>query len=328
MRRHILLLIIFQFLTGTLPAAQSTGEVVRLSKAIDEIVPADARIEQVADGFGFTEGPIWMHSGYLLFSDVPRNKIMKWAPSGGESVFRESSGYQGVVPAGAIFGSNGLTLDKSGRLTICEHGNRRVTRLEKDGKLTILADRYQGKRLNSPNDLVYKSDGSLYFTDPPFGLPKTFDDPARELSFSGVYRVQGRKVQLLSKTLTGPNGLAFSPDEKYLFVSNSGPVQKLWMRFEVKPDGTLGAGKVFYDVSDSKDQGAPDGMKVDRKGNLYCAGPEGIWIFSATGNHLGTIRLPQAPANCNWGNDGGKKLYMTAGPAVYRIRLKVEGIRP
>jgi len=141
---------------------------VRLSQAVDEIVPADARIEPVADGFAFTEGPIWIHSGYLLFSDVPKNKIMKWAPKGGVSVFRKSSGYQGIVPAGAIFGSIGLTLDRSGRLTICEHGNRRVTRLEKDGKLTILADRYQGKRLNSPNDLVYKSDGSLYFTDPPF----------------------------------------------------------------------------------------------------------------------------------------------------------------
>jgi len=159
------------------------------------------------------------------------------------------------------------------------------------------------------------------------GLPKTFDDPARELSFSGVYRVQGGKVQLLAKTLTGPNGLAFSADEKYLLVSNSGPVQRLWMRFEVKPDGTLGTGEVFYDVTDSKDQGAPDGMKVDRKGNLYCTGPEGVWIFSATGKHLGTIRLPQAPANCNWGDDG-KTLYMTAGPAVYRIRLRVEGIRP
>src|SRR5262249_28297718 len=160
---------------------------------------------------------------------------------------------------------------------------------------------YEGKRLNSPNDLVYKSDGSLYFTDPPFGLLKTFEDPGRELPFSGIYRVQGGKVQLLSKALTGPNGLAFSPDEKFCFVSNSGPVRKLWMRYEVEPDGSLGVGTVFYDVSDSKDQGAPDGMKVDRKGNLYCAGPGGIWIFSSKGEHLGTIRLPQAPANCNWG---------------------------
>src|SRR5215813_8301872 len=169
------IVIAFYLLAGSIGAAQSAGEVVRLSKAIDEIVPADARIERVADGFGFTEGPLWIHSGYLLFSDIPRNKIMKWTPKGGVSVFRDASGYQGVVPAGAIFGSNGLTLDKQGRLTICEHGNRRVTRLEKDGKLTVLADRYEGKRLNSPNDLVYKSDGSLYFTDPPFGLLKTFE---------------------------------------------------------------------------------------------------------------------------------------------------------
>ncbi len=308
--------------------AQSPGEVIRLSSAIDAIVPASTRAEQVADGFGFIEGPIWIHDGYLLFSDIPRNVIMKYSPDGKVTIFRRSSGYGGVVPAGAIWGSNGLTLDRQGRLTICEHGNRRVTRLEKDGSITVMADRFEGKRLNSPNDLVYKSDGSLYFTDPPFGLQKTFDDPARELPFSGVYRVKDGKVQLLVKDLTAPNGLAFSPDERYLYVANTGPTKKLWMRYEVKPDGTLGAGEVFYDVSNVKEDGVPDGMKVDRAGNLYCNGPGGFWIFSPQGEHLGTIRLPPLSANCNWGDADGKTLYMTAGTALYRIRLKIEGIRP
>jgi gluconolactonase len=316
------------FNCGINARAQAPGEVLRLAKGIDAIIPEDAKIEQVASGFGFIEGPIWIHDGYLLFSDIPRNVIMKYSPDGKVTVFRRSSGYSGVVPAGAYFGSNGLTIDQQGRLTLCEHGNRRVTRIEADGTVTVIADRYQGKRLNSPNDLVYRSDGSLYFTDPPFGLPKTFDDPARELPFSGVYRVKNGHVQLVVKDLSAPNGLAFSPDERYLYVANSGPEKRLWMRYEVKPDGTLTDGMVFYDASSSKDQGVPDGMKVDREGNLYCNGPGGIWIFSPQGEHLGTIRLPPLSANCNWGNPDGKTLYMTAGNALCRIRLKIEGIRP
>jgi len=328
MRQFILLTIVSSLLAVSSSRAQSTDQVIRLSNGIDEIVPSDAEIEQIADGFGFIEGPVWIHEGYLLFSDIPRNVIMKWTPGSSASVFRKQSGYGGTVPNGALFGSNGLTLDKQGRLTIAEHGNRRITRLEKDGTLTILADRYKGKRLNSPNDLVYKSDGSLYFTDPPFGLPKTYHDRARELPFSGVYRADHGRIQLLTKMLTAPNGLAFSPDEKYLFVANSGPDKKQWIRFEVKPDGSLGNNKIFYDVSGSKEQGVPDGMKVDIKGNLYCIGPGGIWIFSPQGEHLGTIRPPQLPANCNWGDQDGKTLYMAAGTGLYRIRLKIEGTRP
>lgn len=328
MKTPIFVIIILVLLSFASLQTQPTEQIIRLSKAIDEIVPPDARIEEVATGFGFTEGPVWLHEGALLFSDIPKNQIMKWKAGDSATVFRAQSGYADPVPAKAFYGSNGLTLDKQGRLTICEHGNRRITRIEKDGKVTVLADRFEGKRLNSPNDLVYKTDGSLYFTDPPFGLPKGFDDPAKELPFNGVYRVKDGKVQLLTKALTGPNGLVFSPDEKYLYVSNTGPTQKLWMRFAVKPDGSLGDSKVFYDVTANKDEGAPDGMKVDRQGNLYATGPGGVLIFSPAGGHLGTIRPPQLPANCNWGETDGKTLYMTAGTAVYRIRLKVEGMRP
>ncbi len=305
------------------------GTVARLAPALDEIVPASAAIEKVAGGFKFTEGPIWTHDGYLLFSDIPNNAIMKWTPDGKVSVFLKPSGYSGTTPsADAEPGSNGLTLDREGRLTICDQGNRRVTRLEKDGKLTVLADRYDGKRFNSPNDVVFKSDGSLYFTDPPYGLAKQDEDARKELPFNGIFRVARGKVQLLSKELKRPNGIAFSPDEKYLYIANSDPDRKIWMRFEVKSDGTLAGGSMFYDVTSSTEDGLPDGMKVDRKGNLYCTGPGGVWIFSAQGKHLGTIKLPEIPANCNWGDQDGKTLYMTARTGLYRIRLKIAGVRP
>jgi gluconolactonase len=264
-----------------------------------------------------------------LFSDIPNNVVHKWTPDGEVSVFRKPSGYDGTdAPAGAFIGSNGLTLDQQGRLIICEHGNGRVTRLEKDGKLTVLADKYEGKRLNSPNDAVYNSDGSLYFTDPPYGFPKQDDDPKKELPFNGIYRLAEGKLQLLYKDLTRPNGLAFSPDERYLYVANSDAARKIWIRFEVQADGSLANSKVFYDATERTEQGSPDGMRVDKEGNLYCTGPGGVWIFSPEGTHLGTIQPPEIPANCAWGDKDGKTLYMTARTGLYRIKLNVEGVRP
>jgi gluconolactonase len=310
--------------------SQKVGSVERLDPALDGIVQADAKIEKLAGGFKFTEGPIWIHKGYLLFSDIPANAIMKWTPDGKVSVFMKPSGYRGTTAfKGPESGSNGLTLDKQGRLTIAEHANRRVTRREKDGKLTVLAERYEGKRLNSPNDLVWKSDGSLYFTDPPYGLQtQGDDDPLKELKFNGVFRVAQGKLQLLIKDLTRPNGIAFSPDEKYLYIAVSDEIKKIWMRYDVKPDGTVANGKVFFDASSSKEDGLPDGMKVDQKGNVYGTGPGGVWVFSPDGKHLGTIKPPEVPANCHWGDADGKTLYMTARTGLYRIRLKVPGVRP
>jgi gluconolactonase len=310
--------------------SQKVGSVERLDPALDGIVQADAKIEKLAGGFKFTEGPIWIHEGYLLFSDIPANAIMKWTPDGKVSVFMKPSGYRGTTAfKGPESGSNGLTLDKQGRLTIAEHANRRVTRREKDGKLTVLAERYEGKRLNSPNDLVWKSDGSLYFTDPPYGLQtQGDDDPLKELKFNGVFRVAQGKLQLLIKDLTRPNGIAFSPDEKYLYIAVSDEIKKIWMRYDVKPDGTVANGKVFFDASSSKEDGLPDGMKVDQKGNVYGTGPGGVWVFSPDGKHLGTIKPPEVPANCHWGDADGKTLYMTARTGLYRIRLKVPGVRP
>ena len=311
---------------AVLVGAQDAGKVVQVTPEFDRIVPRAARIEKLAGGFGFAEGPVWMPGGYLLFSDIPHNVIRRWQPGGAVSVFREKSGFSGE--RAGLAGSNGLTLDKQGRLVVCEHGNRRVSRLEKDGRVTILADRFEGKRLNSPNDAVYKSDGALYFTDPPYGLAKQDDDPAKELKFCGIYRLAGGKLQLLYQDLTRPNGLAFSPDEKYLYVANSDAARKIWMRFEVRPDGTLANGKVFHDVTSQTADGLPDGMKVDRRGNVYGTGPGGVWVISPEGKHLGTIQPPEVPANCAWGDADGRTLYMTARTGLYRIRLNVAGPKP
>ena len=306
------------------------GRIERKDPALDAIVPLDAKIEKLADGFLFTEGPIWVRDGgYLLFSDPNNNLIYRWTPDGNLSVFRTKSGYKGMdIGEYGQPGSNGLTLDKEGRLTINQHGNRRVIRLEKNGQETILADRYNGKRLNSPNDLVYKSDGTLYFTDPPFGLPKFFDDPRKELDFSGVFLAKDSKVTLLTKELSGPNGLAFSPDEKYFYVGNWDEKKKIIMRYEVNPDGTLSNGKVFFDMTSAPGEDALDGLKIDQQGNLYVSGPGGLWIISPEGKHLGTIIGPEHPHNFAWGDDDGRTLYLCARTGLYRIRLKIPGIRP
>jgi gluconolactonase len=315
-------------LTPTLYAA-ADGRLVRLAPEFDAIAAADARIEKVASGFTFIEGPVWSGDGFLLFSDVRANRIMRWSPRDGASLFRDHSGIDADMPAGKPYGSNGLTLDRQGRLVMCQHGERRIVRLEKDGKLTVLADRYEGKRLNSPNDLVYKSDGALYFTDPPYGLFPGYDrDPRKELPFSGVFRLAGGKLTYVLKDLPRPNGLAFSPDEEYLYIANSEPPQKLWMRYAVNPDGSLGEGKVFFDANDIKEEGLPDGLKVDRQGNVYCAGPGGLWVFSPEGKPIGRIQPDELPANCAWGGTDGKDLYMTARTGLYRVHLKVPGIRP
>jgi gluconolactonase len=300
--------------------------VIRNDAAIDEIVPANLEADRLAEGFLFTEGPVWdPNDGSLLFSDPNANTIYRWSDSDGLSVFRTKSGYTGFdIGAYRQPGSNGLALDREGRLTINEHGNRRVTRLEKNGLLTTLADRFEGKRLNSPNDLVYKSDGSLYFTDPPFGLPKFSHDPRKELKFSGVFRLASGNVQVLATDLSGPNGLAFSPDEKYLYVGNWDEKKKVVMRYDVNADGSLSPGTIFFDMTDAPGEDAIDGVKVDQRGNVYVSGPGGLWILSPSGAHLGTIVTPEHPHNFAWGDDG-RSLYVTARSVVYRIRLQVPG---
>jgi len=315
------------------PVAEVNIEVVREDPALDAIVPANPKLFKLAEGFQFTEGPLWLRDrGVLLFSDPNANRIYQYDPRDGGtlSVFREQSGYAGA-DIGEFFqpGSNGLTLDPKGRLTIDEHGRHRVVQVNGDGHDVVLAEAYQGRRLNSPNDLVYRSDGTLFFTDPPFGLPKFFDDPRRELDWSGVYALQGGSLRLLSRDLVGPNGLAFSPDERFLYVTNWDVTKKVVMRYAVARDGTLSGGRVFFDMTNAAEDRdlALDGIKVDRRGNLYVSGPGGLWILDSTGKHLGTIRGPRLPANFAWGDDG-RALYLTARSGLYRLPLLVDGIRP
>jgi gluconolactonase len=287
---------------------------------IEGDVPVAGPLERVAGGFEFTEGPVWARDDSLLFSSPNTNAIYR-LKDGVVSVFRSKSGYTGVdVGRYHQPGSNGLTLSPDGLLTICQHGNRRVIRVNSHGDMTVLADGYEGRRLNSPNDLVYRSDGTLFFTDPPFGLP----DPAEsELGFSGVYRVSGGEVSLLTKELEGPNGLAFSPDERWLYVGNWDFDRIVVMRYD--PD--TGEGSVLFDMTSPDAEDAIDGIKVDLDGNLYVCGPGGIWVISPEGEHLGTIRLPEAPHNLAWGGDG-HDLYITALTSVYRLRLATKGATP
>lgn len=311
------------------------------SAAANRIIPADAKVEAVATHLSkWTEGPVWARSGSLFFAEIPENRIAEWTPGRGVSVFIHPSGYTGSTPYnGPEPGSNGMTLDSEGRLTVAGHARRNVWRLESlspKAQITVLADSYQGKKLNSPNDLVYKSDGSLYFTDPPYGLRTQSDkDSDKQLSFNGVYRIPNarqqtagapparEKLQLLIKDLPRPNGIAFSPDEKYLYVSDSGRL--VWMRYDVAADGSVSNGSVFCDAKGHAGVGGPDGIKVDKQGNLYGSGPGGVWIISPEGKHIATIGVPERVGNLAWGNDG-KTLYVTASGGIYRIRLNIPGV--
>lgn len=307
-------------------AQQVPLKVDRRDPALDAIVSAGATLERLATGFIFTEGPVRSDEGYLLFSDPNANRIYRWAPDGQVSLFRTKSGYAGPdIGEYRQAGSNGLAFDRDGRLTVCEHGRRRVVRIEKNGDVTVVADRYEGKRLNSPNDLVYRSDGALFFTDPPFGLPKVHDDPRRELPHSGVYCVMDGTVKLVSKDLSGPNGLAFSPDEKYLYAGNWDTTRKVVMRYEIGRDGAASGGSVFFEMTAAPGEDAIDGIKVDGRGNLFVSGPGGLWVISPEGRHLGTLSGPEHPHNLAWGDADRRTLYLTALSSIYRLSLDGRG---
>jgi gluconolactonase len=308
-----------------------SGKVERLDARLDRLVPKDATLEKIADGFNWVEGPVWdRRGGHLLFSDIPANAVYKWKENHGVSLFLKPSGYTGSAPfEGREPGSNGLVIDGSGRLLLAEHGDRRITRLEADGHKTTLIDRFEGKRFNSPNDLVLKSNGDIYFTDPPFGLPGTFNDPRRELAFCGVYRLsRDGRLTLLTKEIKAPNGIAFSPDEKTLYVTDVSAERPAWLAYDVKEDGTITNGRIFFDAKPftKNRRGAPDGLKVDREGNLFATGPGGIYIFAPDATLLGFIETGVPTANCAWGNDGSV-LYITADKAIYRIKLNTRGDR-
>lgn len=325
-------------------SAEDSLKLEDVTPALSALISSNQSLAKLATGFKWTEGPVWINDGYLLFAEIPSNSIRKWSPRQGVSIFLQPSGYKGNAPySGPESGSNGMTLDRDGRLTVAGHAQRDVWRLESmdpHGQITILADGYKGKRLNSPNDLVYRKDGSLYFTDPPYGLRSQGDrDPEKQLKINGVYRIpdatdrtpgsppDNSKLQLLIFDLPRPNGIAFSPDYGTLYISNSEP-KKLWMRYKVDPDGTVENGTVLYDATADKRIGGPDGIKVDTRGDLYGTGPGGIWIFSPEGRHLGTIALPGRAGNLAWGDQDAKSLYITAADTLYKVRVKVPGLRP
>lgn len=312
------------------PGAGSTDpRIVRMDPRLDELIPPGATVERIADGFTWLEGPVWnKRDGSLLFSDIPANAVYRWYETDGVSLVLKPSGYSGERPfTGREPGSNGLTFDREGRLVLCQHGDRRIARLDVDRRLVPIADRFEGKRLNSPNDAVFASNGDLYFTDPPFGLPDTFRDEEKELSFSGVFRRSADgALTLLTAELTSPNGLALSPDERTLYVSNADAGNPVWMKYGIRPDGSLAPGRVLFSAAAWTDEfpGLPDGIKVDAAGNLFTAGPGGIYVFSPGGDHLGFIRLDGATSNCAFGGDGSE-LYITAGSALYRVKTTTRG---
>lgn len=308
------------------------GEVLRVAPELDDVLATDAKIEVISSGFEWSEGPVWNREGkFLLFSDIPRNSVMKWELGKGSSLFLKPSGFTGPAGYGNEPGCNGLIFDGKGQLVSAEHGDRRISVLTHHGGKRTLVDNYEGKRLNSPNDVCLKSTGEYYFTDPPYGLPKGAEDPSRELDFCGVYKLAlqadgHHQLTLLTKEMTRPNGIAFSPDEKTLYVAQSDPKAAIIKKFPVLADGTLGEGTTLVDVTGmvGKHKGLPDGLKVDAQGRLWATGPGGVHVYSPAGKLLGRIDTREATANCAWGDDGSV-LYITADMYLCRIQTKTKG---
>lgn len=307
------------------------GTIERLDPALDALIPPNARIEKLVGGLEWSEGPVWdRKTKTLLFSDIPRNVVFQWKEGVGTRDFLMPSGYTGSEPRGGESGSNGLTFDKEHRLVLCQHGDRRVARFEPERGFVTLAEYYLFRRFNSPNDLVYKSNGDLYFTDPPYGLEKLNDDPRKELVFNGVYLLRpSGEVVLLTKELSFPNGIAFSPDEKTIYVAVSDPARPVIMAYDVKQDGTISNGRVFFDASSlaASRKGVPDGLKVDDKGNLFATGPGGVLVIAPNGKHLGTISTGELTSNCAWGDDGST-LYITSDMYLCRVKTNTRGQLP
>jgi gluconolactonase len=301
----------------------------RISPEIDDIINISAKVEIIAEGFEWTEGPLWVDEVGLLFSDIPPNSIYRWTADGGTKLYLNQAGYTGVNPRGGEKGSNGLLLDNDGNLVLCQHGDRRLAKMNaplNDPKpdFTTIIDQYEGKKFNSPNDACFSKNGDLYFTDPPYGLENRMDDPLKELSFQGVYKyTPSGELYLLTKELSRPNGIALSPDEKTLYVANSDPKKAIWMAYSLDDQGKIESEKLFHDATNlvGKEKGLPDGLKVDDNGNVFASGPGGVWIFNSEGKVLGKIRTGQATSNCAF-SVNGKVLFITADMYVMKVEMK------
>ena len=322
-------------------AQAPADKVVTLDPALDALISTDAKIEKVASGFGFTEGPVWVQrgkDGYLLFTDIPGNKVHKMTSDGKVSVYENQSGYRGpwngwtLLTVGGttangpfiMVGADGLAVDPEGRLILCSFGDRALERVEKDGRRTILADKYEGKRFNGPNDVVVKKDGTIYFSDTYSGLRDRVNDPSKGLEHMAFFMLRNGKLSMVVSDMKTVNGLAFSPDEKFLYVN--GGADNYIRRYDIQPDGTLANPKLVIDLSVDKAPGATDGTKVDSKGNIWTTGPGGVWIISPEGKHLGSILMAERPANLGFGDADLKTLYLTARSGVYKVRVNTPGV--
>ena len=306
------------------------GSIERIDPSLNSIMDSTASIEIIAEGFNWSEGPLWIEDQkMLLFSDVPENTIYKWTEEKGKEIYLTPSGYTGTAHRGGEMGSNGLLLNKEGKLVICQHGNRQMAWMDADLKdpkpfFKTIAGNYQSKKFNSPNDAVYNSSGDLFFTDPPYGLEKNMEDSLKEIPFQGVYKVKSTgEVILLTDSLTRPNGIALTPDEKTLIVANSDGEKPFWYAFDIGANDSLTNARIFYDATAASklEKGGPDGMKIDKKGNVFATGPGGIWIFNKDGKVLGKIKFPETTSNCALSGDE-KTLYVTADMYVLRIRMR------
>ena len=312
------------FLTLASAAFGQDPSVEKLDPALDLLIAPDAKIEVIAQGFRWTEGPVWSTStSELLFSDIPNNVINAWSDDKGLRVFMKPAGYTGISDYGREAGSNGLTFDKKGRLVLAEHGDRRIAVLTEGGGKMTVADRFEGKRLNSPNDVVVHSSGAVYFTDPIYGLPKGEKDPSREIDFCGVFRIDpDGRVSVVSKEVERPNGIALSPDEKTLFVANSHKGKFNVYSFALREDGTIGGMKLFFDANKLEGKGSTDGLKVDTEGNVWTTGPGGLLIVSKEGKLLGRVLTYQPTSNVAFGGQDGKTVFLTANDRIMRFQRK------
>lgn len=308
----------------------SEGNIERIDAALDGIVDAQAKIEIIAEGFEWSEGPLWLEEeNMLLFSDVPTNTIYKWTEEGEKEIYLQPSGYTGSIKRGGETGSNGLLLNKERKLVICQHGNRQIAQMEApliqpQPQFIPIANTYEGKKFNSPNDAVYNKEGILFFTDPPYGLEKNMEDAGKEIPFQGVYKVTTNgTVVLLTDTITRPNGIALTPNEKQIIIANSDSLKPIWYQYDLGPENTLTNGKIFYDATaaSKEEEGMPDGLKIDKSGNIFATGPGGVWIFNKDAKLLGKIKFPHKTSNCAFSKDE-KTLFVTADNYVLRIKLR------
>lgn len=334
MKKTVLAILVLMWIGGCKPADKKTteeketiGSIERIDPAIDDLIDNNASIEILSEGYEWTEGPVWVASHkMLLFSDIPNNVVHKWTEEKGAAVYLKPAGYTGKTPSNSgEEGSNGLALDNNGKLVLCQHGDRRIAALEApldapQATFTTLADGYDGKKFNSPNDLAIRKNGDYFFTDPPYGMPK---NTAQEIPFQGVYKLSGGTVTLLVDSLTRPNGIAFTPDEKTLIIANSDRNKAMWYAYDLDENDVLTNARIFHDATEAakSESGSPDGLKIDKQGNVFATGPGGVWIFNQDGKLLGKLKIPAATANCAFSEDQ-KTLYLTADNYLLRLKMR------